>query len=143
MRCEFKLTLIPEDGLYHGSCTICGRSVRSTSSSPSVECTGKKESVISKLRKPLKYVTAVKNWLTQGRPVRSPEAVEFILENICKPCEFYSDGRCNECGCRINKSENALGNKIRMATEDCPKGKWPEVRITEVAGDETILEEDL
>lgn len=50
--------------------------------------------------------------------------VERILAECCEPCEQYRDGRCAKCGCRISASSMALINKIKMASEQCPLGKW-------------------
>lgn len=71
------------------------------------------------------YAIAVTKWFKAGRPVRSDEEVEQLLE-ICKSCEHYDEkkSRCNICGCRLNLSQLAEFNKLRMATEHCDKGKW-------------------
>ena len=72
------------------------------------------------------YAAAVSRWLAAGRPVRTDEKVGELLE-ICQDnrCGKYRDGQCLACGCRVNSSGWALTNKLRMATEDCPKGMWP------------------
>jgi len=71
------------------------------------------------------YTKAVLNWYMSGRPIRSDEEVYNLLE-ICKQCEEYEadKGRCKVCGCRLNLSQIAEFNKLRMATEHCPKGMW-------------------
>ncbi len=72
------------------------------------------------------YTRAVARWVGEGSPVRSDEEVVQIYETLCKPCEFYNAERlaCNVCGCRLRESGSAFTNKIKMATEHCPKGKW-------------------
>jgi hypothetical protein len=70
------------------------------------------------------YTVALVKWVKDGRPVRSQELVEHIYIKYCKPCEENVNGRCKQCGCRVNLGI-ALFNKIRMATEDCPLDKWP------------------
>jgi len=70
------------------------------------------------------YKQALIRWNSAGRPVRSQEEVEEILEKKCKPCEWYDKGRCRGCGCRVSSSSFAVINKIKMATENCPKGEW-------------------
>ena len=71
------------------------------------------------------YAAAVSRWLAAGRPVRTDEQVGELLA-ICQDnrCGKYRDGQCLACGCRVNSSGWALANKLRMATEDCPKGFW-------------------
>ena len=72
------------------------------------------------------YAHAISAWVPQDMPKRTDEEVFAILNNQCSPCEHYDKarGRCNVCGCRLNTSSTAVANKIRMATEHCPKGKW-------------------
>jgi hypothetical protein len=70
------------------------------------------------------YTKALARWTKAGFPVRSQAEVERILNEHCKPCDDYIDGRCRECGCKVNKSRFPLVNKIKMATEGCKKEKW-------------------
>lgn len=71
------------------------------------------------------YAAAVSRWLAADRPVRTDEHVSELLA-ICQGnrCGKYRDGQCLACGCRVNSSGWALANKLRMATESCPKGLW-------------------
>ncbi len=71
------------------------------------------------------YAKAVMKWYSEGRPVRTDLEVEHLLEK-CKSCDKYDENRsiCKICGCNVNLSQNALFNKLRMATEHCPIGKW-------------------
>jgi len=71
-----------------------------------------------------RYVSAAARWQAAGRPERSAEEVAAIYEQVCQPCEYFRQGSCGKCGCRIAKSGAALANKIRMQTENCPIGKW-------------------
>jgi len=71
------------------------------------------------------YAAALVRWAAAGFPVRSQAEVEQILHDHCNAsCEAFADGRCSECGCRVNASRLAVANKIKMATEKCPKGRW-------------------
>jgi hypothetical protein len=76
------------------------------------------------VRKAVRYAGAVARWVAAGSPERSADEVERIFDTICKPCEFFREGSCRTCGCRVARSGAALLNKIKMATEKCPKGKW-------------------
>jgi hypothetical protein len=69
------------------------------------------------------YTAALIGWSLAGFPTRDKDITKHIEEQICKTCTEYLKGRCKACRCRVNKSI-ALVNKIRMATEKCPKDKW-------------------
>lgn len=71
------------------------------------------------------YAKAVAGWLAEGRPVRPPAEIERIF-SICQACDRYDrqGSRCLRCGCRVNESDQAWKNKIAMATQSCPLGKW-------------------
>lgn len=69
------------------------------------------------------YTMALAKWTVAGWPTRDQAEVERIYRDCCNPCDDNTNGRCKLCGCRVNLGI-ALRNKIRMATEDCPVGKW-------------------
>ncbi len=73
-----------------------------------------------------RYSRAVRRWIAAGRPTRSEEEVRNIFETHCKPCARYNEKKqaCTICGCRVRRQGLAVLNKIRMATECCPLGKW-------------------
>ncbi len=80
----------------------------------------------SRIKKVCKWIQAVNRWRKAGKPSRTDEQVA-ILVAICHDCKYYSSkGRCRACGCTISKGAWAVTNKARMATEQCPKGRWPE-----------------
>ena len=75
-----------------------------------------------------KWEKAIRKWRKAGKPVRNRVEVGAILI-ICKNCEHYSKrlgvlGYCKLCGCNVSNTPIGELNKIRMATEKCPKGKW-------------------
>ncbi|MHC4686763.1 MAG: hypothetical protein ACYTEW_20995 [Planctomycetota bacterium] len=70
------------------------------------------------------YAQALARWTAAGFPVRSQAEVGRIYEEFCTPCTYLVGGRCRKCGCGVNQSRVAVLNKIKMATEDCPEGKW-------------------
>jgi len=92
-----------------------------------------------------RYSLAVKRWIAAGRPVRSDEEVARIHTECCVPCTHYNPTKqaCGVCGCNVRadgedllskvagalfgKVSQALFNKIKMATTDCPRGKWKDV----------------
>ena len=86
------------------------------------------------------WMHALARWTRAEFPVRSQAEIERCLR-ICvrcpsdnyvpdnpkcttEACRMKTSGRCKLCGCRVSKSRVAVINKIRMATEDCPKGHW-------------------
>lgn len=70
------------------------------------------------------YKEALLKWQKAGRPKRSQEEVEHIHKTYCKPCEWYDNERCKGCGCKVTVGSIAIFNKLKMATEHCPKGNW-------------------
>ena len=87
------------------------------------------------------YALAVSRWLGAGRPVRTDSEVAGLLM-ICQQnrCGKYRDGQCLACGCRVNSSGWAVVNKLRMATESCPKGMWdvPEIAFGNIGNLERL-----
>jgi len=77
-------------------------------------------------RKAIAYVSAVKRWHDAGRPVRSDHEVNRIYRELCRFCPHIGpkSRTCQVCGCRVSRSKSAFRNKIRMATEHCPRGTW-------------------
>jgi len=73
-----------------------------------------------------RYTRALSRWIKAGRPVRCEEEIKQIFESFCEPCEAYEgeSSFCLHCGCRVNLANAAMLNKIAMATEECPMGKW-------------------
>jgi hypothetical protein len=72
----------------------------------------------------LTYAQALKAWTTSGMPNRTDDEVQDILTTFCRPCSYYKKGFCKVCGCRVNGSNVPLINKIKMATQHCPKRRW-------------------
>lgn len=75
------------------------------------------------------YAKAMAKWITAGRPRRNVEEVESILMAHCQPCDQFqatADGThgCEKCGCKAVLWTGGLREKISMATESCPVGKW-------------------
>jgi len=74
----------------------------------------------------LTYAGAVAEWTAAGCPTRSPEETEAIFRTFCRSCLLYNKPlrQCRECGCRVAPTGMAAFNKIKMATQHCPKGRW-------------------
>jgi hypothetical protein len=93
------------------------------------------------------YGHALARWATAGFPERTPEEIAAI-HAVCRKCPHRLPGgvlpdwvagllgqvqplRCKICGCGVQLDGPAVLNKARMATEDCPRGKWPNSRVCE------------
>jgi hypothetical protein len=68
------------------------------------------------------FGSAFVKWLGAGRPVRSKRQIASRLK-ICKSCPFLENQRCTRCGCYCVETEQLI-NKLALATEKCPEGKW-------------------
>jgi hypothetical protein len=76
------------------------------------------------------YKEALIRWSKAGWPKRTQEEVQEILNTCCnppgRPCDWYDpeQKRCKGCGCKVTESSIAIFNKLKMATEHCPKDKF-------------------
>jgi len=83
---------------------------------------------------PIKFTISMKDWIVAGCPMRSPEWVEEIFTEHCRPCDFYKPGRnifgqkgyCEKCGCHVSASSTNPLNKILDPNNACPLDppKW-------------------
>jgi hypothetical protein len=78
------------------------------------------------------YRLALKAWRVAGKPRRRPLEIEALFE-VCKACDAFVArpgrpwrGSCADCGCYIGRHPHRFlrANKIALATEHCPRGKW-------------------
>ena len=78
------------------------------------------------VRRAISYTEALARWTAAGRPERSDKEVERIFHQCCKTCKWYDPEKqiCRGCGCRVAESGYAVLNKIKMATENCPRNLW-------------------
>lgn len=78
------------------------------------------------VRRAISYTEALARWTAAGRPERSDKEVERVFHQQCKPCKWYDGERqiCRGCGCRVAENGYAVLNKIKMATESCPRNLW-------------------
>ena len=72
------------------------------------------------------YFGAVRRWVAMGRPTRTKEEIEQIFQEHCKGCERYDAEKhaCKNCGCAVSEDASPLTNKLAMATENCPLGRF-------------------
>lgn len=92
------------------------------------------------VQKAWSYAKAVARWKVAGEPTRSKDEVNHIFETQCRPCQHFvvkkdGNGSCKLCGCKLSKLPEGLKNKIAMATESCPIGRWVS-RLTQPLGDQ-------
>jgi hypothetical protein len=96
---------------------------------PVVVEAGRAPRVPNIVRRALTWAEATATWVANGRPERSAEEVARIHATFCAPsppCRWYdaSHQRCLHCGCGVKASGPAIFNKIKMATEHCPRNLW-------------------
>ena len=86
----------------------------------------KEPSLPSLGRRILTYTQAVAEWIAAGRPERGDEEVQRIYKEYCEKCSWRKrrTNVCRGCGCRVVAYGMAVVNKIKMATQHCPREKW-------------------
>lgn len=70
----------------------------------------------------LNFSAALARWALAGLPRRSQAEIEERLA-ICQTCPYLQNNHCARCGCACIE-QNRLINKLALATERCPEGKW-------------------
>lgn len=73
------------------------------------------------------YFGAVRRWVASGRPVRSDEEIQRLFDEHCgNGCDRYEPEKhaCKNCGCAVSTDSSPLSNKLAMATEHCPLGRF-------------------
>lgn len=72
------------------------------------------------------FLMALARWRKAGYPCRTDEQVAHIYRDHCKPCGFRDSkaDTCKLCSCPVRIVGIAVRNKLRMATESCPRWKW-------------------
>ena len=78
------------------------------------------------VRRAISYTEALARWTAAGRPERSNKEVDRIFHQLCKTCDWFDPDKqtCRGCGCRVAEGGYAIQNKIKMATENCPRDLW-------------------
>lgn len=86
----------------------------------------------------VRYGAALARWAAAGMPTRPEDEIDRYYRR-CTACEHYDAAghRCRRCGCRVNGDAAAWRNKIAMATERCPLGRWPDEPAAADAAAET------
>jgi len=76
------------------------------------------------------YREAMARWRAAGKPRRWKAGIEAIF-SICAACPEFDRiapwrGRCKVCRCYLGRHKHKWwqANKIALATEHCPLGKW-------------------
>jgi hypothetical protein len=68
------------------------------------------------------FTAAMARWTLAGMPRRTQAEIDKRLA-ICQACPFLENQHCSQCGCMCVE-QNRLINKLALATEKCPQGKW-------------------
>lgn len=111
-------------------CRVCGREYRGITHPPlRVACRGLAPAdsppLPGILKRAGRYTAAVARWTAAGSPTRTQAEIDGLL-TICQTCRQYNaqHAACAKCGCSVNSQASGLANKLAMATEHCPLGKW-------------------
>lgn len=67
------------------------------------------------------FAGAMTRWAGSGFQTRKRDEIEKRLA-ICQGCEFLSNDACSKCGCPC--TGDGVFDKLVIATERCPEGKW-------------------
>ena len=72
------------------------------------------------------YFGAVRRWIANGRPSRSQEEINKLFKENCESCDRYDPEKhaCKNCGCAVSNDSSPLSNKLAMASERCPLGRF-------------------
>ena len=68
------------------------------------------------------FASAMTRWTLAGMPRRTQAEIDERLA-ICQACPSLQNNHCTKCGCACVE-QNRLINKLALATEKCPEGKW-------------------
>jgi hypothetical protein len=68
------------------------------------------------------FAAAMARWTLAGMPRRTQAEIDERLA-ICQACPYLQNDHCEKCGCACVE-QNRLMNKLTLATERCPDGKW-------------------
>ena len=70
----------------------------------------------------LNFAAAMARWAGSGFPIRSQQQIDERLA-ICQACPNLQQNHCSLCGCACVENQQLM-NKLAIATEKCPIGKW-------------------
>jgi hypothetical protein len=72
------------------------------------------------------YFGAIRRWYALGKPTRNKEEIEKLFEENCNGCDRYDPEKhaCKNCGCSVSTKSSPLANKLAMASEHCPLGRF-------------------
>lgn len=110
-------------------CKVCGRKIRTKNPAAlKVKCLrgyGSRDGSPSLGSKVMRYATAAAGHILSGGETRNDVEVQERFQ-LCQDCEYFNSAQsvCDVCGCKVNQNKNAFLNKLRMKSQQCPKGKW-------------------
>ncbi len=98
------------------------RKSRDDCESASIELNTNDQSLPPPFIRGLNFASAMVRWTSSGMPRRTQAEIDERL-TICQACPHFVDNHCRVCGCPCVET-NQLINKLALATEACPLGKW-------------------
>ena len=72
------------------------------------------------------FARALRAWILAKCPTRTPEEIKHIYDSHCLGCDRRDPDTdsCKNCGCTVSRASTPLSNKLAMATEHCPLGRF-------------------
>lgn len=104
-------------------CKLCGWRSKICARRNCPTKAGKPSNPPSLLERAVSFAAASARHALAGFPMRTEDQIKSILETHCQPCPEFTGRECRLCGCKTNEKKRLL-NKLAMATEHCPLGKW-------------------
>jgi hypothetical protein len=89
---------------------------------PPISPMARKSSLPPLLIRGWNFANALARWTRAGMPRRTKAEITARLA-ICQACPYLVNRHCTKCGCACVE-QNRLMNKLALATESCPEGKW-------------------
>lgn len=118
--CFFE-TAVASKGRFRQICIKCKRVTYSNDYILITRCK-KGEDKADSITKIKNFSKAVKQHIKTGQKKCTQEQIDKRY-SICEGCPFFKDKTCTKCGCNVNK-ELKLLNKLALADQECPVGKW-------------------
>lgn len=119
----------------HWRCVNCGRAIKLPRSVPAVFWPGcpANADVPPLYRRAWSFLKAWTLHIVAGRPA-TPAHLRDLRLKICQGCEHYDGTLCRKCGCGIKSREAWMTDKLSMAGQSCPVGKWGPVVLPAPSG---------
>lgn len=126
-RIESKICVVIDGETKDGLIFVQGEEIKKSDIDAGAKRLGLLDSCGKLLKEVEHYAVALGRWAAAGFPTRTQEQAE-ACEAVCRACPggHYDQAKegCKVCGCCTSSKRWAVKSKVKMGTEDCPKGYW-------------------